>query len=61
GHHIPENGQSDWLDTKLTDKDTIRQLLDSLPEPHLVPYEASNRVNAVRNNGPELIEPVTAG
>jgi putative SOS response-associated peptidase YedK len=58
---IPENRQSDWLDTKLTDKDTIRQLLDSLPEPHLVPYEVSNRVNAVRNNGPELIEPVTAG
>lgn len=54
---IPENLQSDWLDTKTTDKDTIRQLLDSLPEPHLVPYEVSDRVNSVRNNGPELIEP----
>ncbi|EMY35633.1 hypothetical protein D477_003023 [Arthrobacter crystallopoietes BAB-32] len=36
----------------------MRELLDALPEPHLLPYEVSDRVNSVRNNGPELIEPV---
>jgi hypothetical protein len=29
-----------------------RQLLDALPEPTLVPYEESDRMNSVRNNGP---------
>ncbi|WP_337587541.1 SOS response-associated peptidase family protein [Crystallibacter crystallopoietes] len=55
---IPEDWHEDWLDAKTTDKNTVRELLDALPEPHLLPYEVSDRVNSVRNNGPELIEPV---
>jgi putative SOS response-associated peptidase YedK len=56
---IPEDWQAEWLDAKTTDKAAVRQMLDALPEPVLVPYEVSDRVNSVRNNGPELIKPVT--
>jgi putative SOS response-associated peptidase YedK len=55
---IPEDWQAEWLNAKTTDRTAVRQLLDALPEPRLVPYEVSDRVNSVRNNGPELIEPV---
>jgi|UPI00039F0E3E putative SOS response-associated peptidase YedK len=41
----------------LTDKAEVQQLLDSLPEPTLPPRIVSTRVNGVRNNGPELIQP----
>lgn len=41
----------------LTDKNDIQHLLDSLPEPTLTPRVVSPRVNSVRNNGRELIEP----
>ena len=42
-----------------TDKDAIEQLLNSIPEPVLTPRIVSDRVNSVRNNGPELIEPAS--
>jgi hypothetical protein len=29
-----------------------------MPEPHLTPRIVGSMVNSVRNNGPELIEPV---
>ena len=35
-------------------------MLDSVPEPVLTPRVVSRRVNSVRNNGPELIEPAPA-
>jgi putative SOS response-associated peptidase YedK len=45
------------LDPDLTDEANIQHLLDSLPEPTLTPRIVSSRVNSVRNNGPELLEP----
>jgi putative SOS response-associated peptidase YedK len=53
----PGTGFSEWLDPDLTDKADVQHLLDSLPEPALIPRVVSTRVNSVRNNGPELIEP----
>lgn len=47
-----------WLDPSLTDAETIRQLVASVPEPHLVPREVDPAVGNVRNNGPELVQPV---
>ena len=38
----------------------MQSLINSLPEPHLEPYEVSTAVNSVRNNGPHLVDPVTA-
>ncbi|MGX1163501.1 putative SOS response-associated peptidase YedK [Pseudarthrobacter sp. SLBN-100] len=54
---IPRDRFAEWLDPDLTDKNDIQHLLDSLPEPTLTPRIVSPRVNSVRNNGPELIEP----
>lgn len=54
---IPRNRYAERLDPDLTDKGDVQHLLDSLPEPTLVPRVVSTRVNSVRNNRPELIEP----
>ena len=47
-----------WLDVALTSPDDVRSLLETVPEPHLRPREVSRAVGNVRNNGPELVEPV---
>jgi putative SOS response-associated peptidase YedK len=49
-----------WLDPKLDAPDDVQALINSLPEPHLEPYEVSTAVNSVRNNGPHLVDRVTA-
>jgi putative SOS response-associated peptidase YedK len=55
---VPPDLQQDWLDPHLADKAGVRQLLDAMPEPHLVPRVVGDAVGSVRNNGPELVEPV---
>lgn len=47
-----------WLDPTLTDSGMVRELIASIPESKLEPYEVSTAVNSPGNNGPELIEPV---
>ena len=54
---VPREMWSDWLDPETTKEADVRALIDSMPEPHLVPRIVGDRVNSVRNNGPELIEP----
>jgi putative SOS response-associated peptidase YedK len=54
---VPPEMFSDWLDPETTSETDVRALLDSMPEPHLLPRVVSDKVNSVRNNGPELIEP----
>lgn len=48
---------ADWLDPGTTSKDDVRMTLDSVPEPVLTPRIVSTRINSVRNNGLELLEP----
>lgn len=55
---VPDDLWSAWLDPGLTDHAGVADLLQSIPEPHLTPYEVSTAVNSVRNNGPELVAPV---
>lgn len=55
---IPKDLQADWLDSATTDKNQVRELVDAMPEPHLVPRVVGKEVGSVRNNGPQLIEPV---
>jgi putative SOS response-associated peptidase YedK len=45
------------LDPGTADKADVQQLLDAVPAPMLTPRVVSTRVNSVRNNGPELLEP----
>jgi putative SOS response-associated peptidase YedK len=54
---IPPDKYAAWLDPGTTDKEAVQQLLQGIPEPVLTPRIVSDRVNSVRNNGPELIEP----
>ena len=54
---IPPGMYARWLDPDTTDKDKVREMLDAIPEPVLTPRVVTDRVNSVRNNGPELIEP----
>ncbi|WP_092862644.1 SOS response-associated peptidase [Quadrisphaera sp. DSM 44207] len=56
---VPAEMLDDWLDPQLTDLDLVRQLLDAVPEPHLVTHEVSPAVNSVRNDSPDLLAPVT--
>lgn len=56
---IPPAMFADWLDPETKNKARVQELLDSVPEPVLTPRIVSDRVNSVRNNGPELIEPAT--
>ncbi len=58
---IPPEMFSDWLDPDTRDKTKVQELLDSVPEPVLTPRIVSDRVNSVRNNGPELVEPAEEG
>jgi putative SOS response-associated peptidase YedK len=46
-----------WLDPR-TDKDTVLDLLVPAAPGRLEAYPVSLAVNAVRNNGPELVEPL---
>lgn len=54
---IPPDLWGDWLDPGLSDRGDVAGLLESIPEPELTPRTVSDRVNSVRNNGPDLIEP----
>jgi putative SOS response-associated peptidase YedK len=58
---IPPEMFADWLDPATTDKADVQSLLDSVPELVLTPRNVSDRVNSVRNNGPELVKPAREG
>ncbi|KRF07079.1 hypothetical protein ASH00_16170 [Arthrobacter sp. Soil782] len=55
---VPPDLRGDWLNPALDDKDEVRQLLETIPEPHLLPRVVDKAVGNVRNDGPHLIEPV---
>lgn len=55
---IPTNQMATWLDPQLTAPEDVRAFLAGLPEPHLIPRRVSTRVNAVRNDGPDLTQAV---
>ncbi len=47
-----------WLDPDLQEIDEVQPLLVPAVATHLSAYPVSTRVNNVRNNGPDLIEPL---
>jgi putative SOS response-associated peptidase YedK len=55
---VPTDLRSVWLDCSSEDPVVARRLLEEMPAPRLQPYVVSTQVNSVKNNGPELIEPV---
>ena len=55
---LPSSFWEHWLDPALTDREEVQAMVNSIPEPRLHPYRVSTDVNNVRNNRPELLEPV---
>ncbi len=55
---VPAELRGDWLDPRNDSKPAVRDLLAAIPDPHLVPRRVGRRVGSVRNNGPDLIEPL---
>jgi putative SOS response-associated peptidase YedK len=51
---------ADWLDPRITDVERVRSLLIPAAPGRLEAYPVSPVVNNVRNNGPELLEPIPA-
>jgi putative SOS response-associated peptidase YedK len=49
-----------WLDPTVSEPDAVRGLMLPAQTVPLDAYPVSTRVNSVRNNGPELIEPLPA-
>ncbi|HUA43068.1 MAG TPA: SOS response-associated peptidase [Streptosporangiaceae bacterium] len=57
---IDPGSWADWLDPASNDTADLRALLVPAAASGLVTYPVSTAVNSVRNNGPQLIEPVSA-
>jgi putative SOS response-associated peptidase YedK len=55
---LPTGMIDDWLDPILTDLDKVRDLVAAVPNPELQPYPVSRDVNNVRNNRPDLLQPI---
>ena len=58
---IDANRWSDWLDPANSDVADLRSLLAPAAASGLMTYPVSPAVNSVRNNGPQLIEPMGTG
>jgi putative SOS response-associated peptidase YedK len=54
---VPEDRWAEWLDPEVTDADAVRALLQPPVPGRFVATAVTTRVNAVSNNGPELLEP----
>lgn len=55
---VPPEFREAWLDCSSGDEATAARILDALPPARLEPYVVGRDVGNVRNNGPELIDPV---
>jgi putative SOS response-associated peptidase YedK len=55
---VPPELRDQWLDCSSEDAATATRVLVQIPQARLDPYVVSAAVGNVRNNGPELIEPV---
>jgi putative SOS response-associated peptidase YedK len=57
---LPADRWDDWLDPRRTDPDDLRKLLAPPPAGMLRAFPVGTGVSNVRNNGPDLIEPLPA-
>jgi len=55
---LPPGLRAAWLDCSSDDPATARAILDQIPPARLEPYVVAAAVGNVRNDGPQLIEPV---
>ena len=57
---LPADRWDDWLDPHLQAADGVRALIEPPPPGRFVALPVTTRVNSVRNDGPELLEPAPA-
>lgn len=55
---VAEADWEEWLDPRVGERDVVEKLMQPAHSAPLAAYPVSVRVNSVRNNGPELIEPL---
>jgi putative SOS response-associated peptidase YedK len=55
---LPESAWSEWLDPRNEDVPALASLLVPFPSEEMRAYPVSKLVNNVRNDGPELVEPL---
>jgi putative SOS response-associated peptidase YedK len=56
---LPQDRWGAWMDPELQDTSKVRALFDNFqPDAHLRFWPVSDRVNSIRNDGPELTHPV---
>ena len=55
---VPADLIDAWLDPSVEDLATVREMVAAMPKPVLRPRPVSKAVGDVRNDGPELVEPV---
>jgi putative SOS response-associated peptidase YedK len=56
---LPRDRWEAWMDPALQDVNKARSLFENFqPDAHLRFWTVSDAVNSIKNNGPELIEPV---
>jgi hypothetical protein len=58
---IDPGSWTDWLDPANSDVADVRALLSPAAASGLTTFPVSTAVNSVRNNGPQLIEPISRG
>ncbi len=58
---IPESAWDRWLDPTLIDPAELKGLLVPAEDGWLDAYRVTSRVNNVRNDGPDLVDPVAEG
>jgi len=54
---LPSERWGDWLNPQLQGQDDVRALVEPPPPGRFAALPVSTRVNSVRNDGPELLEP----
>jgi putative SOS response-associated peptidase YedK len=57
---VPPDLWEPWLSPELNAPAAVNALIESIPDPVLIPREVGRAVGSVRNNGPHLINPVAA-
>ena len=57
---LPPERWKDWLDPAVKDAATVHDLAAGLPAGRFTALPITSRVNSVRNEGPELLEPAPA-
>ena len=59
---LPNDRWNSWLDNEITEPNEIRALIENYPAAaHLTSWPVRTLVNSIRNNGPELVEPIEIG